>query len=342
MRQASLATRSRSAPLSVPTIGGGFVRRLRLAFGGQGGFALVPFMDHVDGGHGADQTGMGQAGEAHAGDMPGGGVDAVEIPDGLGRVGEIIRQETAAVLLGEDAGEAVRRDGADVEYVHHQQIPGFGAIDVDGTGQGMGAGKIDIADVGRIVVVGDLAIQEIQGFQDDVLARLHVHDGGDVRMPPVHADVFRLLAEAGARFHFDALGHGGPPLGCGRSLQHPQSAWHLWPRMPVDPSPAGFMTPLPASCSARERGLRDAIEPRTKKAGGVWSVWEWRIPGTGPGIARGDAADFLESRSAGAAYVFINRHRVPSKSRTSAGGPGCRCSLFPEQFSCRAPVRRVT
>ena len=37
------------------------------------------------------------------------------------------------------------------------------------------------------------------------------------------------------------------------------------------PSPAGFMTPRPASCSAGERGDRDPDDPRTKNDGGVRS-----------------------------------------------------------------------
>ena len=141
---------------------------------------------------------MGEPREAHAGDVPGGGVDAVEIPDGLGGVGEVLGQEPAAVLLGEDAREAVGGDGADVEDVHHEQIAGLGAFDVHRAGEGMRPGEIDVAHVGRIVVVGDLAIEEVQGLEDDVLARLHPHHGGDVRMPTVHPDDFRLLAEAGA------------------------------------------------------------------------------------------------------------------------------------------------
>jgi hypothetical protein len=42
--------------------------------------------------------------------------------------------------------------------------------------------------------------------------------------------------------------------------------------MPVVPSPLGFMTPLPASCSAKERGDRETEDPRTKKEGGVFCV----------------------------------------------------------------------
>lgn len=52
--------------------------------------------------------------------------------------------------------------------------------------------------------------------------------------------------------------------------QQPQPGWHLWPKMPVVPSPLGFMTPLPASCSAKERGVREVVAPRTKKDGGVF------------------------------------------------------------------------
>lgn len=45
------------------------------------------------------------------------------------------------------------------------------------------------------------------------------------------------------------------------------------------------MAPLPASCSARERGEREAIEPRTKKAGGVWSAVGKAHDGHGIGVS---------------------------------------------------------
>ena len=71
----------------------------------EGRLALVPFSQQVRRGQGPDQTRMDQPGEAHAGNVARGGIDAVEIPAGLARLGEVLVEEAAAVLQGEDAGE---------------------------------------------------------------------------------------------------------------------------------------------------------------------------------------------------------------------------------------------
>ena len=67
------------------------------------------------------------------GDVPGRGVDAVEIPAGLAGLGVVIGEEPAAVLLGEEPGEAPLEVGqhADVEDVHDQQVARLGAFHAD-------------------------------------------------------------------------------------------------------------------------------------------------------------------------------------------------------------------
>lgn len=52
---------------------------------------------------------MDEAGEADAGDVAARAVDAVKVPDGLGRVGVVLVQETAAVFAGEDTRKAPGR-----------------------------------------------------------------------------------------------------------------------------------------------------------------------------------------------------------------------------------------
>ena len=63
---------------------------------------------------------------------------AVEVPDRLVGVGEVVGQEAAAVHLGEDAGVApaltgrvtdLLRDRAEIEDVDDEQVAGLGALD---------------------------------------------------------------------------------------------------------------------------------------------------------------------------------------------------------------------
>lgn len=49
--------------------------------------AFVPCRKELRRGRGADETGVGDPSEAHAGDVARSGVDAVEVPDGLASLG---------------------------------------------------------------------------------------------------------------------------------------------------------------------------------------------------------------------------------------------------------------
>jgi hypothetical protein len=79
---------------------------------------------------------MDQAREADAGDMARLGEHALEVPDRFLRFGEMLRQETAAVPLGEEAVESplALRESADIEEIHYQQIARFRAFDADRAG----------------------------------------------------------------------------------------------------------------------------------------------------------------------------------------------------------------
>ena len=68
--------------------------------------------------------------ELDARDVPRVRVDAAEIPARLARLGIVLRQEAAAVLLGEDAGEPPlrRRQHADVEDVDDEEIARLRAL----------------------------------------------------------------------------------------------------------------------------------------------------------------------------------------------------------------------
>ncbi len=175
VRAASLATRSNAAPLRVPRtafLAFGQVGQGRHALGIRGdqlGLALVPLGQEFVRRSAADQARMGQAGKPHARDVPRRGVDAVQVPDGLGRVGIMVGEETAAVVAGEDAGEAplVAPQAADIEDVDDENVAGLGPFDLDRAAQDVDDRQVDVADVVRAVVVLDLAVGPVLAFDPE-------------------------------------------------------------------------------------------------------------------------------------------------------------------------------
>ena len=92
---------------------------------------------------------MDQAGEADAGNVPGVRVQSRNVPDRFLRQREVVGQEAAAILLGEEAVEApgTLREDADIENVDHQEIARLGAMHADRAGEEVDDGEIDIADI---------------------------------------------------------------------------------------------------------------------------------------------------------------------------------------------------
>jgi hypothetical protein len=150
-------------------------------------FAPVPGIQQLLVGQAADQPGVDQPREIHAGNMARRCEHAVEIPDGLLRMRKMLGQETAAVVAAEKAVEAPQAVGlgADVQQVHHQQVPGLGALHAHGAGQEVHGGQVHVADVVGAVVVLDRASGPVVGFQDEIVPRLHPHCHRDVRMPAI-------------------------------------------------------------------------------------------------------------------------------------------------------------
>ena len=111
--------------------------------------ALVPGVEQLLVRQAADQARMDEAGELHARHMARMGVEAGNVPDRFLRQREMIGEEAAAVLLGEEAVEAPQalRQRADVEQIDHQEIAGLGALDADRAGQEMHDGEVDVAHV---------------------------------------------------------------------------------------------------------------------------------------------------------------------------------------------------
>src|ERR1700682_455401 len=130
---------------------------------------------------------MNQAGEIHARNVPGRGVHALKIPDRLLRQREMIGQEPAAVLLGEEAVEAPQAflHRADVEQIDHQQVAGLRALAADRAGQEVHDRQIDVAHVVGGVVVLDEAAGPVIGLDDEIVARADPRHHRDVGMPAV-------------------------------------------------------------------------------------------------------------------------------------------------------------
>ena len=153
----------------------------------QRGLALVPGRQQFRIGQTADQAGMNEAGEVHAGNVARRGVEALDVPDRFLRQREMIGQEAAAILLGEEAVEAPQAllQRADVEQIDHEQIAGLGALDADRAGQEMHDRQIDVAHVVGGVVVLDEAAGPVIGLDDEVVARLDPRHHRDIGMPAV-------------------------------------------------------------------------------------------------------------------------------------------------------------
>ena len=99
---------------------------------------------------------------------------------GLAGVRIVFGQESAAVGLGEQAGEAPLGllEHADVEDVHDQQVTRLRAVNADGAGQIVDLGEIDHVDVVGGVVVLDLAAGPVDALDAEFIAGIHHGDHG--------------------------------------------------------------------------------------------------------------------------------------------------------------------
>ncbi|KAJ3472235.1 hypothetical protein NLG97_g11165 [Lecanicillium saksenae] len=126
---------------------------------------------------------MNQAGEAHTWNVTAGTIDAIKVPDGLGRLWIMLIQEAASVLLGKDAGEA---PGGVFKRLHvgdvdDKQIAGLSALDFKRPSQIMDLGEIDIANVVGAVIVANLTTRPVQAFDLNSLAGLNRANAGNYR-----------------------------------------------------------------------------------------------------------------------------------------------------------------
>ena len=153
----------------------------------QRGLALVPGRQHLRIGQTADQAGMDQAGEVHAGNVTRRGVEALDVPDRLLRQREMVGQEAAAVLLGEEAVKAPQAllQRTDVEQIDHQEIAGLGALDADRAGQEVHDRQIDVAHVVGGIVVLDEAAGPVIGLDDEIVAGIDPRHDRNIGVPAV-------------------------------------------------------------------------------------------------------------------------------------------------------------
>src|SRR5258707_1586503 len=105
--------------------------------------------------------------------MARGRVQTLEVPNRLGRIGEIVAKKTSAVALREYAGKPYRRDRFDIEQIDNQQVAWLRPFDMERTGQRVGTGKVDVAHVVGAVIVPDFRIQQIKRLADDLFPGLN-------------------------------------------------------------------------------------------------------------------------------------------------------------------------
>jgi hypothetical protein len=153
----------------------------------QRGFTLVPFREQLRIRQAADQAGMDQARKAHAGNVARRRVEALDVPDRFLRQREVIGQEAAAILLGEEAVEAPQAllQRTDVEQVDDQEVARLRALDADRAGEEMHDRQVDVAHVVGGIIVLDEAPGPVIGLYDEIVARIDPGHDRNIGMPAV-------------------------------------------------------------------------------------------------------------------------------------------------------------
>ena len=183
----------------------------------QFGLAAVPLLEQLVGGGAADQAGVGDAGETHAGDVAGGGVDPFKIPDRLGGLWEVVGEKAAAIFLGEDTGKSpfVAPQRTHIQDVDHQDVAGLGTIHPDRPAQHVNHLQVHIGDVLGVVVVLDLAIRPVFALDPEHISGVDGGHGRNVRVPAVMTWHFLLIHRLGqinlekCFWHGQTSGHWG-------------------------------------------------------------------------------------------------------------------------------------
>src|SRR5215469_18659312 len=142
-------------------------------------------------------------------------IDTVVVPAGLVRLRIVVDEETAAVFLGEDAGESPWGIGqiSDVEQVNDQEVAGLSTFDAERTAQIVHLGQVDITNIVCAIVVSDLPAGPVETLDAKFSARLKRLHHGNIRMPAIvsfDCSVFRRPLQIKLKrslWHDDLLFH---------------------------------------------------------------------------------------------------------------------------------------
>jgi len=139
---------------------------------------------------------MSNARVADAGQMTGGGLLSVEVPDRFVGIWEVVGQETAAIHLGEDSRvppalsrcwSGLLRHRAEIEDVDDEEIPRLGALHPDGTAKDVASVEADISYVVCRVIVAYLTVRPFAALHPELVAGFDFRRDRDVRVPPIVA-----------------------------------------------------------------------------------------------------------------------------------------------------------
>src|SRR5258707_709719 len=136
--------------------------------------------------------------------MARGRVQTLEVPNRLGRIGEIVAKKTSTVALREYARKPYRSDRFDIEQIDNQQVARLRPFDMERTGQRVRTGKVDVAHVVGAVIVLDLRIEKIERLDDDFFTGLNCRQKRNIRVPAVMPES-GLLGKRHARFNGEML-----------------------------------------------------------------------------------------------------------------------------------------
>src|SRR5579884_807917 len=132
---------------------------------------------------------MRNTNKSNIGDMAGGSMDPVQIPDSFVGIGEAISQEAATIGLSKDTCVSplgVRpRKWSQIENVNDKHISRLGSFDCDRATEHVRDRKIDIADIVSTIVVFYLAICPVFAFHTESRAWLHVSYSRNIRVPAI-------------------------------------------------------------------------------------------------------------------------------------------------------------
>ncbi|EMA43656.1 hypothetical protein C449_13907 [Halococcus saccharolyticus DSM 5350] len=112
----------------------------------------------------------------------------VKVPDRLRCVGEMVGEESTAVLLGEGSSKAEFRsfvERSHVEKLDFQQVAGFGTVYVDRSSQIMYLCEVNVTDFIRVIIILNLSASPVKRLETHGLAWIRLDNRRNVRMPPI-------------------------------------------------------------------------------------------------------------------------------------------------------------